>query len=462
MIDLTSQMTYRLGNLNNESQRISYQMSTGKKLERGSDDSGTYARELYINDKIRIYSGLETQVEKTHAQNVVSDSSISEVKLSLDSIKSEILKSLNAGMDPSDKLAVAVNIKGIRENILTLSNEATNGEFIFAGSDTTVRPFIKDDATGKIFYNGDAQLRSIAVAPNTYRDRGVTGYDVFMYTASESTEGNTFSFTAGDSIIDEQGLQWNASRAYADDRLTFDIGDSLVDENGDTWTLDINTNTLTQTTDTLTAGTLGRTIEVEHVEGNQYRTLSIHDNHVTGGTGNAPAFLEVSGPLQMRQIDINGTLTGESYNLNAPTGTGTATDPYTFETSTVLNTANQVLTAKHSFFDDIDTIITALETNTNDDTGGIIGLRSTLDMVDGAYNAANIGHSVLGARNKIFELAQDSIAAKLTHYNILYQEVAGADLSKVAMESKALEMTYTALYSTISKMNDLSLVNFVR
>lgn len=462
MIDLTNQMTYRLGNLNAESQRISYQMSTGKKLDRGSDDTGVYARELYINDKIRIYEGLQTQIEKTHAQNVVSDSSISEVKLSMDSIKSEILKSLNAGMDPNDKLAVAVNINGIKENLITLANEAANGEFIFAGSDTTVRPFIKDDATGKIFYNGDAQLRSIAVAPNTYRDRGVTGYDVFMYTASEATTGNTFSFNAADSIVDERGLQWNATRAYENNRLTFDTGDTIVDDNGDTWTLDVNTNKLTQTTDTLSAGTLGRTIDVERVEGNQYRTVSIHNDHVSGGTGTAPAFLEVSGPLQLRQIDINGMLTGESYNLNAPTGSGTATDPYTFETATTLSTTNQILTAKHSFFDDIDTIMTALETNTNDDTGGTIGLRTTLNMVASAYDAANIGHSVLGARNRIFELAADSVSSKLTHYNILYQEVAGADLSKVAMESKALEMTYTALYSTISKMNDLSLVNFVR
>lgn len=461
MIDVTNQMIYRLGNLNTESQRISYQMSTGKKLDRGSDDTGVYARELYINDKIRIYEGLQTQIEKTHAQNVVSDSSISEVKLSMDSIKSEILKSLNAGMDPSDKLAVAVNINGIRENLLTLANEATNGEFIFAGSDTTVRPFIQDDATGKIFYNGDAQLRSIAVAPNTYRDRGVTGYDVFMYTSSEATQGNTFSFNANDMIIDERGLQWHATKAFQDGRLTFDASDTIVDDNGDTWALDVNTNTLTQTTDTLSAGTLGRTINVELVEGNQYRTVSIHDDHVSGGTGAAPAYLQVSGAVQLRQNDINGSLTGETYTLNQ-TGSGTATDPYMFETTTTLGTTNQVLTAKHSFFDDIDTIITALQTNTNDDTGSTIGLRSTLNMVASAYDAANIGHSVLGARNRIFELAQDSVASKLTHYNILYQEVAGADLSKVAMESKALEMTYTALYSTISKMNDLSLVNFVR
>jgi len=35
-------------------------------------------------------------------------------------------------------------------------------------------------------------------------------------------------------------------------------------------------------------------------------------------------------------------------------------------------------------------------------------------------------------------------------------------MSKLAMESKALEMTYTALYSTVAKMNSLSLINFIK
>lgn len=449
MIDTTGQMIYRLGNLNAQNERISYQMSTGKKLQNGSDDTQTYARELYINDKMRVYNGLEVQVQKTHAQNTVADSTMGEVKLSLDSLKSEILKSLNAGLDPSDKLAVAVSVEGLQDNLLRLANENTNGEFIFAGSDTTIQPFEEDLATGKIFYNGDALLRSVAVAPNTYRDRGITGIDAFMYTSASATQGNTLTYQSGDMIIDENDMQWHATKAYANDRLTFDAGDTITDGTTN-WTLDTVNNVLTDGTNS---------IEVEHLKGNQYRTKSIHADHMTSGT--VPTSLSVVGAsIELREVDINGNLTGTTLNMTE-SGTGTPTDPVMFTTNP-LSVTNQVLTAKHNYFDDINTVVTALETNTNDDTGSVIGLRSTLDMMNNAYDAANIGHSVLGSRNRIFELAQEDISSRITHYNILYQEVAGADLSKVAMESKALEMTYTALYSTISKMSELSLVNFVR
>jgi flagellar hook-associated protein 3 FlgL len=96
----------------------------------------------------------------------------------------------------------------------------------------------------------------------------------------------------------------------------------------------------------------------------------------------------------------------------------------------------------------------------DDDVNDI--LRNSLDKVGSAYDAINIAHSKLGARNKIFENANEGVVSKITHYTILLQEVGGADLSKVAMEAQALEMTYNALYSTISKLNGLSLLNYLK
>ncbi|MDY0052854.1 MAG: flagellar hook-associated protein 3, partial [Aliarcobacter sp.] len=69
--------------------------------------------------------------------------------------------------------------------------------------------------------------------------------------------------------------------------------------------------------------------------------------------------------------------------------------------------------------------------------------------------------SDLGAKNKVFEVSLESVSSKLTQYNILSINLGSADLSKVAMEAKSLELTYTALYSTINRTNQLSLVNFL-
>ena len=75
--------------------------------------------------------------------------------------------------------------------------------------------------------------------------------------------------------------------------------------------------------------------------------------------------------------------------------------------------------------------------------------------------AADIAHADLGGKNKIFEISLERVSSKLTQYDILSQDLGSVDYAKVAIEAKALELTYTALYSTISKTNQLSLVNFL-
>lgn len=77
-------------------------------------------------------------------------------------------------------------------------------------------------------------------------------------------------------------------------------------------------------------------------------------------------------------------------------------------------------------------------------------------------DAINNAHADLGGKNKFLPSYFRKIKPENpTQYNVLSQEIGGADLTKVAMEAKALELTYTALYSTISKTNQLSLVNFL-
>lgn len=379
MINITDSMIYRLGNLNTESSRISYQMSSGRKLDRGSDDSVTFSRQIYVSDKQRLYTGLETQIEKTTAHNNVADTTMGQIKDALDSLKTEALKALNAGMDASDKKAVAVNVSGIRERIYDLVNTSVDGEYLFSGSDTTIRPFVKSSTfatDGKISFAGDGTLRKIAVDIGIYRDRGITGFDAVMYDTDKASNSDTLTFEVGERVVDESGSEWEV------------VGGLLKQKNVD-------------------GAYTGKTLDIT-LSGTTYTSVAVS------------------------QTKLNGGAAGSGYS------------------------SGMVLSAKHNFFDDMQTMMDALNTNDNSKLSG------ALESISKAYDQANIGHAVLGGRNKIFDVSLENVQSKLTHFNILFQEVAGADLSKVAMESKALEMTYTALYSTISKMNDLSLVNFVR
>jgi len=419
MIDLTNVMSYRIKNLDRENERITYQMSTGKVLNKGSDDSVRFDRYTDFEADYRIYSGLKLQLEKNEVVDTQSDVILKDTKKELENIKTHLLKSLNSGMVIDDMKAVAMNLRGIRENLIDFANTQVDGEYIFSGSDTTKKTFIKDDEykiNGRVDFGGrNARLRKAAVDKGVYRDRGITIHNVLMYETDSTASDGKISFRQRDYIIDEYGYKWKLNSA-GDKLEKYDEDDSKT---GDY--LEVTSEDKTKTVTDKDGNSKTYTYKV-------YTTETIDDAKNNG-------------------------------HISAEVRTGLR------------------LEVRHNYLDDLNQAINALEGyRTNYSDGNEFGqkdqeidygdireiLQNILDKTSKVYDAANIGHAELGGRNKIFETANIRIETKITHLNILMQETNGADIAKVAMESKSLQLTYNALYSTVTKLNELSLVNFLR
>lgn len=391
MVSLSPYTMYNLNNLNQESSRVAHQMSTGRLLENGSDDSVKYSEILNIEDKLRTYQNLQTQVSNTVAQNEVADSTVTQIKEQIDIIRNEMMKALNSGINRSTREAMAVNINGIKTTLQMLANTSVNGEYVFTGSDTTIKPYVEDPETGKIEYEGDGILRRVAIDPSVYRERGIHGFELMMYNTDTATDGQTLEFYPENRVIDENGHEWK----FLNDDFN-EMGDEYLYLDGDPSKDRIQVKVMTS--------------------------------------------------------EINGDIQGSPYKF--------VTEPVTKE--------GRVLMTKHNYFDDIDRIINAL--NGFDMDGATLLendqiteiLSQELDNANEIYDSINVSHAKLGGRDKIFINASERISSQIKHFDVLLNEAGAADLSKVAMESQSLELLYTSLYSTISKMNNLSLINFVK
>ena len=443
MINQTEQTLYRLSNLDAQQTRISYQMSTGKKLQNGSDDSVLYAREIYVDDKIRVHEGLKTQIERTTAQNAVSDSSVGEIKKLLEFVKTELIKANTSTTSDEGLKAIAVSISGVKENLFDLANTQVEGEYLFSGSDSSVQAFSKN-SDGSISYDGDNKLRKVIVDENSYRERGINGIDL-MSSYSTFSSGETVEFFKGDELlVENSNYEWklrNSPMAERGEVIQFSPPYDLIDNEGNIWVLNESIPEVKNSKgDTLPALPITGGYSVELPLGSNLENFKVASLLKTDKLGNQ---LPVSdGQILLKQSSEN------SYIINIPTS----------ETSKLVLRTN--------IFNVLDKVINSL--NKVDSLGNPIsndiakeGISKGLDDISGAYDGVNVAHAELGGRNKIFEISLERISSKLTQYNILSQEIGAADLSKVAMEAKALELTYTALYSTISKTNQLSLVNFL-
>ncbi|MCT7480575.1 flagellar hook-associated protein 3 [Aliarcobacter cryaerophilus] len=379
MISLNS-TTYRLGNLDKYQAKLNFQMG-GSKLQFGSDDSVTFGRLTHTEDKIKTQKGIVEQIERADVLNKTSDTAMKEVKLLLEKIKAEELIKANTSTTSIEGLeAIAGVIEGYKQNLFNLANTQTEGQYVFAGSDASVKPFSMD-AAGKVTYNGDSDLRKIAVDEGSYRERGINGIDAFFYVADSASKGATLTFKAGDRITDQDGKEW--------------VFDNVA-------------NTLTKT----------------NWDGSTDKLMP-------------PAVVPPTSPAT-------------EYTVTLPTANGTK-----FE-------------ARRNMFDMLDEAISSLRgldslgnpTLTYEDRRA--GISKAIDESTKAYDTAVIAHSELGAKNKTFEVSKERAESKITQLSILEKELGNSNLTEVATELKALEISYTALYSTINRTFELSLTNFLR
>jgi len=511
MIDTSSSMLYHISNLNDESHRISYQMATGKNMEKGSENSLLHKDLIDLDDKLRVTKGLKLQLDKTKAMNDTSDTNVGDVKKSVEAIKLDLMKALNDGLDRSDKQALSTNIKGIRETIFDRMNTQIDSEYIFAGSFPEKQTMVKDadfDLNGKVDFGGDSFLREIAVQPGSYRDRGVTAYDVAFYNSDSANPGDVLSFEEGESIIDDNGNEWKLNdsknrlqkydyngviiepleeikvKTAASEKISLNLGlGTNTDALGD-YSVKITDEagvehlySYTATGDSTTVappGTYTTSAEeiFNHPNGLIAQIKADFPNSIGSASGDTLT-IDVEGDAKIK-VEVFDT--DRKYNLKAEnkieadtTHQGQqnkfeATIPYSYEGS--------AFEAKHNYFDDLNKVINALDGYTTklDGTRGSKAdddlvddiTRTVLDQTKQQFDATNVGHGELGGRNKVFEVAYDKIETQETHYDLLILEWGSANKTKLALESKALDLTYQSLYSTISKMNSMSLVNFLK
>ncbi|MDN5073044.1 flagellar hook-associated protein FlgL [Aliarcobacter butzleri] len=376
MIAQVNSSLYRLNNMNNTQDKLNYQMS-GEKLQYGSDDSMLFGRLSHINDKVLTQTEIKDQIEKTKALNSTADDSLAEAKENVfEFVKSELIKANTDTTSEEGLIAIAQNIEGVKQNLLDLANTQVEGQYLFSGSDSSVKAFTMD-VNGKVTYNGNDSLRKIAVDEGSYRESGVNGFQAFFYTTDSALKGETLTFEADSKILDQEGNEW---------------------------TLDTATNTLSK----------------KNWDGS-FDTLA-----VTPPT--APA---------------------TEYSVTVPN-----TDGARFE-------------AKKNVFDLLDEAINSLRGV--DSVGNPLTaedkktkISAAQDGIDKVIDNAAIAHADLGARNKTFNNSLDIIESKISQYNKTSTEIGSSNITEVGIKLKSLELMFSALYSTISQTNQLSLVNYMK
>jgi flagellar hook-associated protein 3 FlgL len=91
-----------------------------------------------------------------------------------------------------------------------------------------------------------------------------------------------------------------------------------------------------------------------------------------------------------------------------------------------------------------------------------IGIENGIELIDHIFDHINKNHTKIGAISKSLEHTQERNETLVTHVETLKSDVIDVDLAEASMKLQKLQLNYQAMLATISKVNGLSLVNYIK
>ena len=130
------------------------------------------------------------------------------------------------------------------------------------------------------------------------------------------------------------------------------------------------------------------------------------------------------------------------------------------------NNALTIRDPKTDFFKTIDDIITSVENHIlyPDDTEGdgrSIGIENAITMMDDLQDHVFRSHSLVGANSNALTASLERTSILEISTKTLRSSVIDTDLAEASLELTQLTLNYEAMFSTVGRISQLSLVNYL-
>ncbi|HIP02929.1 MAG TPA: hypothetical protein EYH01_02020 [Campylobacterales bacterium] len=128
------------------------------------------------------------------------------------------------------------------------------------------------------------------------------------------------------------------------------------------------------------------------------------------------------------------------------------------------NNAVTVSQANLNFFDEIDSIIASVRNgviNLNSDSRSI-GIQNSITKLEQMNNHFNNAQSQIGIRSKSLQIAEQKASALEINVMQLKAETTEVDMAETIMNLNQVTLSYQAMLQTITKVNSLSLLNYMK
>jgi flagellar hook-associated protein 3 FlgL len=170
-----------LWNVQTQEQTATEQVATGRRVNMPSDDPAAAAADV---ENQAAQSETDQYLQNTSSLEGLfqtADSTLSSVVTSLNQAISLGVEGGSSDLSPSDLQALAQQVQGIQTQVISLANVSYEGNYIFAGTATTTKPFTLDATQPSgVLYNGNSGTNSTEIAEDRTIQVNLPGSQIFL------------------------------------------------------------------------------------------------------------------------------------------------------------------------------------------------------------------------------------------------------------------------------------------
>ena len=189
-LSLYSNSKYNLMGLTSDLQDSNEVMSTRKRINSLSDDPIGMSQTLNLKTTIENLTQIEKNVNMGISWLKGGENAMDSVSDRILEVKTEVTRLINDSMSIDERQDAIAYVQDIMEEIVTLGNTQINGNYIFSGTDTDVKPLEYDRSTQQVTYKGNNTAFSIKTDKEITVPVGRDGRETFWATRVNINETN--------------------------------------------------------------------------------------------------------------------------------------------------------------------------------------------------------------------------------------------------------------------------------
>lgn len=177
-------VTGLVGSLNQvaaSEQRITEEISTGVTVNSLSDNPAAAGQNVRLSMQLSADDTFSQTASSVESRLQVGDTALGNVISQLTTAISLVTEANNGTLNASNEQAIATQLTGIRDEVLSLANSSYLGQFIFAGSQGGSVPFSIDTTTipASVSYSGDSNISYVQTPTGQKIQTNVPGDQIF-------------------------------------------------------------------------------------------------------------------------------------------------------------------------------------------------------------------------------------------------------------------------------------------